>query len=888
MSLTAGSLLGPYEIVAPLGAGGMGEVWRARDTRLERTVAIKVLPSHLSSNPQLRERFDREAKTISSLTHPNICTLYDVGHQDGIDYLVMEHLEGETLADRLVKGALPIDQVLRYGTEIAAALDKAHRQGIVHRDLKPGNIMITKGGAKLLDFGLAKFSQSMDAPLAQLTSFPTEQKALTQEGTILGTFQYMAPEQLEGAEADARTDIFSFGAVLYEMATGARAFQGKNKTSLIAAIVDREPAPMASFQPMTPPAFERVVKTCLEKDPDDRWQTAHDVMLELKWIGEAGSQAGVPAIKVHRRRNREMLAWIIAALAVAAAATTLVLRPRTTPRRVELSVVTPEKGEFNFENGPMAISPDGTRLAFIASSSGKVELWLRSLNAGTAQPMPGTEGAAFPFWSPDSKFLAFFAGGKLKKIDVTGGPPQTICDASATPRGGTWNREGLILFSPNTRDPIQRVSAAGGIPQPVTKIDTAAMEFSHRWPSFLPDGKHFLYLNQTYGGGTDRNRIVVGSLDSQEKKTIVAVNSPALYTPQGYLLFARENTLLAQKFDSKSFKTIEDAFPIADPVETYGSTGSAIFSVSEEGTLAYHIGAGGGMSQLMWIDRSGKPLGTIGAPGDYSRPKLSHDGRRVAVEVFDPKAGSPDIWVTEIARGTFSRFTFEPTEEVFPLWSPDDRRIVYSSQKPDRITRAINVKASSGAGASETILERVALLFAVDWSRDGRFLITQMNDPKTKTGWNLGVLSIADRIWKPFAETPFNEVLGQFSPDGHWIAYVSDESGRSEVYVQPFPGPGGKWQISTNGGTAPRWRADGQEIFYKTPEGKIFAVAVTTGTGFDASVPVLLFSARFKAAPGAQWDVSADGKRFLINQPVVDVAPAPMSVVLNWTAGLKK
>ena len=889
MTIVAGSRLGPYEIVAPIGAGGMGEVYKARDTRLDRTVAIKVLPSHLCSNPQLRERFDREARTISSLTHPHICALYDVGHQDGIDYLVMEYLEGESLADRLAKGPLPIDQVLRYGIEISDALDKAHRQGIVHRDLKPGNIMLTKSGGKLLDFGLAKYSQPPDNPLVQLTSFPTEHRPLTQEGTILGTFQYMAPEQLEGAEADARTDIFSFGAVLYEMATGKRAFQGKNKTSLIAAIVDRDPAPMSSIQPMTPPAFERVVKTCLAKDPDDRWQTAHDVMLELKWIGEAGSQAGVPAIKVLRRKNREMLAWIVATLAVLAAAVTFVFRPWPAEAcRVELSVTSPAKADLSFDNGSMALSPDGKRLAFIASTAGKSEIWIRSLSAGSAQPLAGTEGAVYPFWSPDSKFLGFFAGAKLKKIDVTGGPPQTVCDASVSPRGGTWNRDGVILFAPSARDPIQRVSAAGGSSQPVTKIDTTGSEFSHRWPSFLPDGKHFLYLVQTYGTGAERNRIVVGSLDSPDKHPIVNANSPALYAPQGYLLFARESTLLAQKFDPKSFKSLGDAFPIADQVETYPSTGSAIFSVSDEGTLAFHTGSGGGISQLTWLDRSGKPLGTAGPPGDYSHPRLSHDGRRVALETLDPQPATTDIWVMELTRGTSSRFTFEPTDEVVPTWSPDDSRIAYSYQKPDRMLRSINIKASSGASAPEVLSEHLGLVVATDWSRDGRFILGQSIDPKTKTGWDLWVVSIADRTWKPFLQTRFNELAAQISTDGHWIAYSSDESGRPEVYVQPFPGPGGKWQISTSGGGSPRWRGDGRELFYKNPEGKVFAVDVKTGTGFEASMPALLFSARFKSSGGPQWDVSADGKRFLINQPVADVTPAPMTIVLNWTAGLKK
>jgi predicted Ser/Thr protein kinase len=523
MTLAQGTRLGPYEILASVGAGGMGEVYRARDTRLDRTVAIKVLPSHLSSNPEIRQRFDREARTISSLSHPHICALHDVGHQDGIDYLVMEFLEGETLTDRLSRGALPAEQVLRYSIEIADALDKAHRQGIVHRDLKPGNIMLTKSGVKLVDFGLAKLAAAGPANTS-VSILPTQAGMnLTQEGTILGTFQYMAPEQLEGKEADARSDIFAFGAVLYEMATGKKAFSGKSQASLIASILSAEPPPISSVQPMTPPALDRVVKTCLAKDPDDRWQTAHDVMLQLKWIAEGGSQAGVPAPLVARRRGHERLAWGVAAvLAVStiALAAVQLARPRAAVRVVRSSLLPPEKTTYHFIGdaaGPPAVSPEGLQIAFTArDSSGKSLLWVRSLDSPVPRAVAGTEDAMYPFWSPDSKFIGFFAGGKLKKIEASGGPAFALCDAGDA-RGGTWNKDGVIVFEPHFRDPLFRVPATGGKAAPVTKFDESRRETTHRFPFFLPDGSHFLYLAGSHAVGTESelHAIYLGSLDGK-------------------------------------------------------------------------------------------------------------------------------------------------------------------------------------------------------------------------------------------------------------------------------------------------------------------------------------------------------------------------------------
>ncbi|HEX9689512.1 MAG TPA: protein kinase, partial [Thermoanaerobaculia bacterium] len=550
MTLAAGSRLGPYEILSAVGAGGMGEVYKAKDTRLERTVAVKVLPARLSENPEFRQRFEREAKTISQLSHPHICTLHDVGNQDGVEYLVMEFLEGETLTERLAKRPLPLEQVLRYGIEISDALDKAHRQGIVHRDLKPGNVMLTKSGLKLVDFGLARLAgPALGSIVSSLSVVPTQaEKGLTARGAILGTFQYMAPEQLEGGEADGRTDIFALGLLLYEMATGQKAFSGKSQASLIGAILKDDPAPISSVQPMAPPALDRLVKTCLAKNPDDRFQTAHDVRLQLQWIAEGGSVAGVAAPVAARRKSREKLAWAlfaIAALAAAGLGGFLVARWPQPPRTVRSSLLPPEKSSFAFEFGPMALSPDGRRVAFVATSSGINMLWVQPLSGVSAQPLAGTDGASNPFWSPDSRFLGFFADRKLKKIEASGGPPQTLADASLG-RGGSWNREGVILFVPNSREVVHRVSASGGGASPVTKLDARASELSHRWPVFLPDGRRFLYLAQNSLGAGEKNGIYAASLDGGERKLLFNANTNVAYTPPGHLLFYRERTLLAR------------------------------------------------------------------------------------------------------------------------------------------------------------------------------------------------------------------------------------------------------------------------------------------------------------------------------------------------------
>ncbi|MDA2930745.1 protein kinase [Acidobacteria bacterium AH-259-O06] len=888
MSLASGTRLGPYEIITLLGAGGMGEVYRARDTRLDRTVAIKVLPSHLSDNPGLRQRFEREARTISRLNHPHICTLYDIGHHQGIDFLVMEYLEGKTLADRLAKGALPIDQALRYAVEIADALDKAHRQGVVHRDLKPGNIMLTETGAKLLDFGLAKL-RPPPAAAASLSALPTEEASLTAEGTILGTFQYMAPEQLEGKEADARTDIFAFGALLYEMATGRKAFEGKSQASLIAAILERHPPPISTLQPLTPPALDHAVRRCLAKEPDERWQSANDLTGELKWIVEAGSQAGLPAPVLARRRSRQRLGWIAAGalcLPLIATLSLSVIHLREVPQEahpMRFFVSPPE--QVTLARFPV-ISPDGKHLVFETRSADSPNLlWVRSLDSLTARSLPGTEGALYPFWSPDSRFIGFFSRGKLKKVPLSGGPPQTLCDAPAG-RGGSWNRDGTIVFNPHWADPLQYVSAAGGEAKPLTELDESRGETAHRWPGFLPDGRHFFYL--ALSSQPENRGIYLASLDSKETKRLLSATLNAAYAEPGYLLFMRESTLMAQPFDKQGLELTGEAFPLAQNVDrtehTY--TTAASFSVSENGVLTYRSGSSLSRNQLVWFDREGKRLGPVGEPADYSNHALSPDGKRVAVGLRDPETQTRDIWLFDLARATSSRLTFDPADDLNPVWSPDGTRIAFTSDRKG--PRDIYQKMASGTGQDELVLESGEQKSLTDWSADGRFLL--YNAPNPQTRGDVWMLPLSEEGKPtPFLQQSFDQREAQFSPDGRWVTYYSNESGTRQVYVQPFPATGGKWQISTQGGVEPRWRRDGKELFYIAGSNLMAVEVNTRGSSLEAGIPKVLFEASF-AGLGTRnsYVVSADGRRFLIITPVEQAASSPITVVLNWTTELAK
>jgi eukaryotic-like serine/threonine-protein kinase len=891
MTLLAGTRLGPYEVLAAVGAGGMGEVYKARDTRLERTVAVKVLPSHLSSNEEVRQRFEREAKTISQLSHPHICALYDVGNQDGVEYLVMEFLEGETLAERLLKGAFPTEQVLRFGIEIADALDKAHRQGIVHRDLKPGNVMLTKSGVKLLDFGLAK-AVAPPGTASALTSFPTVAGGanLTQEGTILGTFQYMAPEQLEGKDADARTDIFAFGAVLYEMATGKKAFAASSQASLIAAILEREPPPVSTVQPMTPPALDRVVKTCLAKDPEDRFQTAHDVRLQLQWVAEGGSQAGLPAPVAARRRSRERI-WMSAAGLLAVAAGVLgffLLKAASQPVRVIRSSIAPPEGAVFWLDpatpGPPALSPDGRKLAFSArAADGKIRLHVRSLDAAEAAALPGTEDAQYPFWSPDSRSIGFFAGSKLKAVEAEGGPPVSVCSTESDSKGGSWNREGAILFAKGSASTIWRVPAGGGEPVEVTHLDAKRGDNSHRHPRFLPDGKHFLYLARSTTTPGEGHALVVASLDGGPEKILLRSPAAAEYA-SGHVLFLRERTLMARPFDPGRLAFAGNAFPVAENVSLLSLTSAiGVFTASQNGELLYRVSEGLTASRLQWLGRDGTPQAVLGDPADYLELSLSPDGRRAAASVRDPNTGNRDLWMFDVARNLGTRFTFDPGNEESPVFSPDGNWVAFSSNQKGRV--GIYRKTTSGSSDQEPLIESKSDTAPGCWSPDGRFLACYESGRETKG--DIAFLPLeGDRKPQVFIKTPAFEYPAAFSPDGHWLAYGSDESGKFQIYVTSFPKPGRKWQVSREDGAYAYWRADGKEIVYHGFSGQIWAVEVALrADSVELGVPKPLFKLPIPPkAGGPDIYPTADHQRFLYLDRGNPKASALLNLVVNWTA----
>ena len=880
-----GNTLSHYKIISKLGQGGQGEVYLAEDSRLDRKVALKILPEHLSERADLRERFEREARAVSSLNHPHICTLYDIGEQDGIHYLVMEHLVGETLEARLEKGPLPLKQTLEYAIQIADALDKAHRQGVVHRDLKPGNIMLVKSGAKLLDFGLAKL-QAAETP-TNLSALPTEQANLTAEGTILGTLQYMAPEQLEGKEADSRTDIFAFGAVVYEMATGKKAFEGKSQASLIAAIMEKEPRPMSELQPMTPALLDRVVKKCLAKEPDERWQTASDLMTGLRWVTEVGTQADPAPSAIAPALWKRAIPWCVAAVVTGALILVLLyFWAGTEPSQiVHSSVLPPEKTVFDSNAGPMALSPDGQLLAFVArTAEGRSLLWVRPLDTLSAQPLPGTEDAFAPFWSPDSRSLGFFADGKLKKIDASGGTVDTL-DSSINSRygeTGTWNQGGVILFSGGADEGIHRVSSSGGTGISVTALDESLGEIAHRWPFFLPDGNHFLYLAKTRSS-EETNKVYLSSLDGSNPTLLLNSNSNAIYAAPGYLLFWREGTLRAQRFDPERLQLRGEAFPVAPNVRFDALSQGGLFSASHNGVLTYQAGTQAGLSQLVWFDRSGRRLDAVGEPDNYYFPRLSHNGLRVAVDISDLQ-NNGDLWLYELSRPVASRFTFDLGDDSEPVWSPDDDRIVFRSTRGGPGADLYQKTVGSTAN-EEVLLADEFVTSPTDWSRDGDFIALRVDRAGQRDIW---VFSTQDQKATPFLETPFNEELGQFSPDGKWMVYVSDESDQPEIYVQPFPGPGPKWLVSTSGGLMPRWGLDGRELFYLALDQTLMKVDMSMIPEVEIGVPQSLFVTRTKGTSQTgrlsptQYDVSADGQRFLINTLVEEEGATPIVLVLNW------
>ncbi len=905
MTLTAGSKLGPYEILSRVGAGGMGEVYRARDTRLDRTVAVKVLPSHLSSDPARRQRFEREAKTISSLNHPHICTLHDVGQQDGTDYLVMEYLEGETLAQRLQKGPLPLEQVLLYATEIADALDKAHRKGVTHRDLKPGNIMLTKRGTKLLDFGLAKLKQEAGPP-APLSEQPTGKDTLSAQGTILGTLQYMAPEQLEGKEVDARTDIFAFGAVVYEMVTGKRAFEGKSQASVIAAILERDPPAMSTLQPMTPPALDRVVKKCLAKEPEKRWQAASDLCDELKWIAEAdvaprfiGADAGLKPgaiAPLHRRA----LAWALAGLilgAIIAGIAVWSLKP-TPPRPVTRTVITLPSGErlAGLDQPAVALSPDGNHLVYVASRGGIQQLYLRAMDSLEAKPIPGTEGATNPFFSPDGQWLGFFASGKLKKVSVSGGAALSLGDATI-PGGASWSSQGMIALAPSRVSVLRQVSDAGGAPQPLTRLEKG--EVGHRWPEFLPGGKAVLFAAAKGATNWTNAKVAVQSVGTGERRDLVQGGTQPRYAPSGptsrigrdfgrqagHLVYAQAGNLMAVPFDHQRLEVTGTALPVVEGVLQSTSTGAAQYSVSATGSLVYVSGGvQAAQRRLVWVNRKGAEQPLPAPVHAYRQPRLSPDSQRVAVTIEEPDT---QVWLYDLSRETLTRWTFEGNVNLNPVWTPDGKRIAFQSNREG--PQNLFWQLADGSGGLERLTTSEYNHAPNSWSPDGGLLAFIEINPTT--GWDIWVLRLSDRKAQPFLRTSFNESAPWFSPDGRWMAYVSDESGRFEVYVQPYPGPGGKWLISTEGGVEPVWNPNGRELFYRNGD-KMMAVEITTQPAFSAAKPKVLFEGKYLPTPVTfpNYDVSPDGQRFLMLKPSEQEAAAPtqINVVLNWFEELKR
>jgi Tol biopolymer transport system component/predicted Ser/Thr protein kinase len=889
MAILPGRRLGPHEILSAIGAGGMGEVYKARDTRLDRIVAIKVLPAHLADRAELRERFEREAKTIASLNHPHICTLYDIGHQDGIDFLVMEYLEGETLAQRLQKGPLPILQVFQFAIEISDALDKAHRKGITHRDLKPSNIMLTKTGTKLLDFGLAKLKQEID-PATPLSQLPTMQNAITGEGTILGTLQYMAPEQVEGKEVDARTDIFAFGTVVYEMATGKKAFEGKTSASVMAAILKDEPPAMSSLQPVTPPALDRVVKTCMAKEPDERWQTAGDLCRELKWIVEGGSQVvstpTVPVKGIYALGKRALIFGLgsLLLVAVVASLVTWYLKP-SPPQPVTRTVINLPPGQqlAGMDSGPsLAISPDGTHLAYVARQGGTQQLYLRAMDSLDAKAIPGTEGAVNPFFSPDGQWLGFFASRKLMKISLNGGAALALANAPFV-GGASWGGHGTIAFSPSNASALQGVSDTGGVLQPLSLLGKG--DASLRWPDFLPGGKAVLFSSGTAGALFSNAQVGVQPIGRGERKSLIQGGLFPRYAPSGHLVYAQGGNLMAVPFDLQRLTVTGTGGPVAEGVMQSPTNGHAQFSFSSTGSLVYGPGdVQATQLRLVWVSRNGQEQPLAAPANSYLNPRVSPDGRRVAIGISSQES---QVWQYDLSRETLTRFTFEGTVNGYPDWTPDGKRIAFISNKEGPLN--VFWQLADGSGGLERLTTSDDLQTPNSWSPDGKLLA--FNEITPGSGIDIWVLRLDDRKAELFLQKPFNVSAPRFSPDGRWMAYVSDESGRYEVYVQPYPGPGGKWQISTDGGTEPVWNPNGRELFYRSSD-KMMAVDIATQPAFTVGKPRMLFAGQYQPTPVTfpNYDVSPDGQRFLMLKPIEQsqAAPNQINVVLNWFEELKQ
>jgi WD40 repeat protein/predicted Ser/Thr protein kinase len=881
MGIAAGERVGSFEILAPLGEGAMGEVYKARDVRLERTVAIKVLRGGVAESPGRRQRFKREAKAIASLTHPHICTLYDVDSGTGVDYLVMEYIDGKTLAQILLEGPMPLEQVLRLGAEIADALGFAHRLGIVHRDVKPANVMLTRSGAKLLDFGLAKLRSEGGGLAAELAA--PQPQALTAEGTVVGTPAYMAPEQLEGHELDGRADVFALGALLYEMATGKRAFAASTAVAAMAAILSRSPSRLDHLERLSPPAFDRLVRRCLEREADDRWQNATDLAIELRWMAESAEQAAPPEVPpLHRLRAISLK--VAAGLALAAAivlGTAHLARPPTLAREARFFLGKPAEASYiSFDSA--ALSPDGKEIAYVAHArDGTSQLWVRALDSLSPRPLPGTEQARFPFWSHDCRFLGFFAEGRLKRVDTAGGSPQVICDAK-DPQGGSWGREGVIVFAPESGKPLHRVSASGGASIPATRLEPK--DTGHYWPSFLPDGRHFVFLRDAVQ--PQDHQLMVGSLDSESSEALFSALSNPVVTAMGTLLYVRHEKLYAQPFDLDSLRVSGEPALVAEQIGAVENMSwhRFEFTASDTGMLAYRSLAPD--SRFTWFDRSGRDLGSISEPDRILDFDLSPDGARVSFEKLDPDGRVADLWILDAdsrigprSRIT-SRLTFDQKSNLGPRWSPDGKWIAFTSYRSGHAQ--IFQRLAEDPAKEVLLYDSAQDKRPACWSPDGRALLFTVGEKGKNDLW---ALSTAEGTTKPLRDGDFDESQGRISPDGRWLAYCSNESGRMEVYVEGYSTPSPRRKVSLDGGTNPRWRGDSAELYYSilTP-GAIVVVPIGAGGELTPDAAQELFQ-----VPGLRgFAVDAEGQRFLLNVQLEDYSASPLTVVIGWSPALER
>jgi serine/threonine protein kinase len=892
MSLTPGFRIGPYEVSGTLGTGGMGEVYRARDTKLDRDVAIKVLPEAFAHDADRLARFLREAKTLAALNHPNIAAIYGLEDADGTKALVMELVEGDDLSQRVARGAIPIDEALPIAKQIADALEAAHEQGIIHRDLKPANIKVRPDGTvKVLDFGLAKAIESPSAMSPSVSQAPTitTPTMITGVGMILGTAAYMSPEQARGKPVDKRTDIWAFGCVLYEMLTGRRAFQGEDVSDTLAAVVKLEPKWEALPRDL-PDAIFRLLRRALKKDARSRLGDIRDARLEMEdGLVDPAAPGGQPVPSTSSDTRTRWLQGI--GIAVLAAITTIVamLNWRDAPpdaATVRFEVATPAASTSGF----FQLAPDGRTIVYVAALDGKNMLWARTMDSVAPQPLPGTDGASNPFWSPDSRSIGFFAAGNLKRVGLDGGPARTLTSGNpiGLNRGGAWSRDDVIVFAPTPTSGLFRIPASGGEAVPLTSLGSNT---SHRFPAFLPDGQHFIYLAQR---GTDGADIILTTLEAPAGTRLLSGDTSAVYAAPGYILFGSQGDLYAQPFDAGRLQLTGDRFPVAEGI-SIEQQGHALVSASASGTLAYRANVQGGMRQLVWFDRSGKSIGVVGPPSQaMSEIEISPDGRRVAlIRSFEGGQGN-DVWLADIARGVFSRITSSTLNERWPTWSPDGTRVAFEHGYDVPGENRIYVTALSGT--QELLFQDKVAASPSDWSRDGRYVLYRTTS--AATSGDLWVLPVSgDRKPFPFATSKFSETRGQFSPDGRWVAFESDESGRPEVYVKGFPNPGQQWQVSLDGGIEARWAPDGRDVYFISPDARMMSAAVqpsADGQSLDMATPIALFQTQiFRggtqiAGLKFQYAIAPDGTRFLINSNMDDEKTSPITVILNWNPEAKK